>query len=125
LKYNGHERLKSSGSGGKPIMTKGRNTTLEERLEIVKYCLEHNRNYIETAEKYQVSYQQVRNWVIKYDKSGVDALIDRRGKRKSEDEFTEIDRLKAQNRLLEAKNRWLEMENEVLKKLAEIERGRY
>lgn len=106
-------------------MTKGRNTTLEERLEIVKYCLEHNRNYIETAEKYQVSYQQVRNWVIKYDKSGVDALIDRRGKRKSEDEFTEIDRLKAQNRLLEAKNRWLEMENEVLKKLAEIERGRY
>lgn len=125
LKYNGHERLKSSGSGGKSIMTKGRNTTLEERLEIVKYCLEHNRNYIETAEKYQVSYQQVRNWVIKYDKSGVDALIDRRGKRKSEDEFTEIDRLKAQNRLLEAKNRWLEMENEVLKKLAEIERGRY
>ncbi|TYP48715.1 helix-turn-helix domain-containing protein, partial [Thermosediminibacter litoriperuensis] len=48
-------------------MTKGRNTTLEERIEIVKYCLEHNRNYIETAEKYQVSYQQVRSWVIKYD----------------------------------------------------------
>ncbi|MCG0276392.1 MAG: helix-turn-helix domain-containing protein [Thermosediminibacteraceae bacterium] len=125
LKYNGHEKLKSSRAGGKQIMTKGRNTTFEERIEIVKYCIEHDRNYNKTAEKYQVSYQQVRNWVIKYDKSGVYALIDRRGKRKSEDEFTEIDRLKAQNKLLEAKNRWLEMENEVLKKLAEIERGRY
>mgnify|MGYP000922296991 CR=1 FL=1 len=106
-------------------MTKGRNTTFEERIEIVKYCIEHARNYNETAEEYQVSYQQVRSWVVKYDKSGVDALIDRRGKRKSEDEFTEVDRLKGQNKLLEAKNRWLEMENEVLKKLQELERGRY
>lgn len=125
LKYNGHEKLKSSEAGGKQIMTKGRNTTFEERIEIVKYCIEHDRNYNETAEKYQVSYQQVRSWAIKYDKSGIDALIDRRGKRKSEDEFTEVDRLKAQNKLLEAKNKWLEMENEVLKKLQELERGRY
>lgn len=43
------------------------------------WILKYNRNYNETAEKYQVSYQQVRNWTIKYDKSGVDALIDRRG----------------------------------------------
>ena len=40
-------------------MTKGRKTTYEERVEIVKYCIEHQNNYAETAQKYQVSYQQV------------------------------------------------------------------
>lgn len=125
LKYNDHEKLKSSGTGGKPIMTKGRNTTFEERIEIVKYCIEHDRNYNETAEKYKVSYNQVRSWTVKFDESGVDALVDRRGKRKLENELTEIDRLKAQNKLLEAKNKRLEMENEVLKKLEEIERRRF
>ena len=125
LKYNSHEKLKSSGSGGKTIMTKGRNTTFEERIEIVKYSIEHNKNYNETAEKYKVSYQQVRSWTVKYEESGIDALTDRRGKQKAEGQLTELERLKAQNKLLEARNRRLEMENELLKKLEEIERGRF
>jgi transposase len=125
LKYNSHEKLKSSAPGGKTIMTKGRNTTFEERIEIVKYSIEHNRNYNETAEKYKVSYQQVRSWTVKYDESGIDALTDRRGKQKAEGQLTELERLKAQNKLLEARNIRLEMENELLKKLEEIERGRY
>lgn len=57
-KYNGHEELKSSGTGGNTIMTKGRKTTFEERVEIVQYCIAHGRNYTETAKQYQVSYQQ-------------------------------------------------------------------
>lgn len=122
LKYNSHEKFKSSGLGGNTIMTKGRPTTFEERIEIVKHCIEHNRNYYETAIKFQVSYHQVRSWVVKYEKSGVDSLTDRRGKRKLEQKLTELERLKAQNKLLEAKNYRLEMENEVLKKLEEIER---
>ena len=44
-KYNGHEELKSSGTGGSIIMTKGRKTTFEERVEIVQYCIAHNHNY--------------------------------------------------------------------------------
>lgn len=40
-------------------MTKGRKTTYEERVEIVKYCIEHEMDYAQTAEKYQVSYQQI------------------------------------------------------------------
>ena len=40
-KYNGHEELKSSGTGGNIIMTKGRKTTFEERVEIVQYCIAH------------------------------------------------------------------------------------
>ena len=58
-KYNGHEELKSSGTGGSIVMTKGRKTTFEERVEIVQYCIAHDRNYAQTAEQYQVSYQDV------------------------------------------------------------------
>ena len=37
LKYNNHEKLKTSGTGGTAIMTKGRKTTFDERIEIVTY----------------------------------------------------------------------------------------
>lgn len=121
--YSGHKKTKSSQAKGESFMTNGRTTTFEERIEIVKHCIEHNKNYNDTAKKFQVSYQQVRSWVVKYDKLGIDALADRRGKRKPEDQLTELDRLKAQNKLLEAKNKRLEMENELLKKLEELARG--
>lgn len=123
LKYNSHEGIKSSNTGGEPLMIKGRATTFEERVEIVKYCIEHGRAYNETAQKYNVSYQQIRNWTVKYDGYGIEGLIDRRGRRKSEDQMTEMDKLKAENKLLGAKNKRLEIENEFLKKLREIERG--
>ena len=51
-KYNGHEELKTSGTGGATIMTKGRKTTFDERVEIVQYCISHDCNYAETAEKF-------------------------------------------------------------------------
>ena len=86
-KYNGHEELKSSGTGGSIIMTKGRKTTFEERVEIVQYCIAHDRNYAQTAEQYQVSYQQARNYIVKYEAGGVEALRDNRGKRKCPDEM--------------------------------------
>lgn len=125
LKYNSHEELKASGKGGKPIMTNGRKTTYNERVEIVKYCIEHRNNYAETAQKYQVSYQQVYTWTNKYENDGVEALRDRRGKKKSENEMSELEKLKAQNKLLEAQNRRQQMEIDFLKKLDEIERRRY
>ena len=56
-------------------MTKGRKTTFEERVEIVQYCIKYNHNYAETAEKFSVSYQQARNYTIKYEKKGVDGLL--------------------------------------------------
>lgn len=124
-KYNGHEKLKSSGTGGIPIMTKGRQTTYEERIEIVRYCIEHQNNYAETAQKYQVSYQQVYSWVTKYENNGIDALQDNRGKRKPTDNMSEIEKLRAENKLLEATNKRQQMEIDFLKKLEEIERRRF
>ena len=125
LKYNGHEKLETSGTGGTPIMTKGRATTYDERVEIVKFCIEHEDNYAETAQKFQVSYQQVYSWTNKYLKYGVGALQDRRGKRKSEDKMSEVEKLRAQNKLLEAENRRKQMEIDLLKKLDEIQRRRF
>lgn len=125
LKYNSHEKLKTSGTGGIPIMTKGRVTTYDERVEIVKYCIEHENNYAETAQKFQVSYQQVYSWINKYLNNGVGELQDRRGKRKSEDELSELEKLRAQNKLLEAENRRKQMEIDLLKKLDEIQRRRF
>ncbi|MGG1664634.1 transposase [Brevibacillus sp. NRS-1366] len=125
LKYNGHEKLKSSRTGGTPIMTKGRATTFEERIDIVKFCLEHQHNYAQTAKEFQVSYQQVYSWTNKYIKFGVDALQDKRGKRTSGNEMSELEKLRAQNTLLQAENRRKQMEIDFLKKLDEIQRGRY
>lgn len=125
LKYNGHKKLKASQRGGTPIMTKGRKTTYDERVEIVTYCIEHQNNYVETAQKYQVSYQQIYSWTNKYFKNGVELLQDRRGKRKTEDEMSEVEKLRAQNKLLEADNRRKQMEIDLLKKLDELERRRF
>ena len=123
-KYNGHEELKSSGTGGIAIMTKGRKTTFEERVEIVQYCIAHNRNYAETAEQYQVSYQQARSYTVKYETGGVEALRDNRGKRKNPDEMSELERLRAEVKILRAGKERAEMEVSFLKKLEEIERRR-
>lgn len=124
IKYNNHEKLKSSKSGGVAIMTKGRKTSFDERVEIVKYYIEQGQNYSETAQKFNVSYQQVYIWTKKYLEQGVESLIDGRGRRKTEDELSETEKLRAKNKLLEAEIRRKQMEIDFLKKLEEIERGR-
>ena len=123
-KYNSCKELKASGTGGSIIMTKGRKTSFEERVDIASYCISHNHNYTETAEKFNVSYQQARNYTVKYEKNGIDALKDNPGKRKSEDSLTEIEKLRAELRLEKAKRQRAEMELSFLKKLDEIERRR-
>jgi len=125
MRYNNHEALQTSRTRGSIIMTKGRNTTYEERIEIIQYCMEHEDNYTQTAEKFQVSYQQVYNWVKKYESQGIDALVDRRGRVKPKTEMTELEKLRVENKLLKAENKRQEMEMIFLKKLDEIERGRF
>ena len=121
--YNSHRELRPKGGRGSEInMTKGRNTTYEERIEIVSYCIENGNDYTATIEKYNVSYQQIYSWVRKYNEKGVEGLVDKRGNRKPESEMTELEKLRAENRMLEAQNRRLELECAVLKKLEEIER---
>lgn len=121
-KYNSHEEFKSVE--GERIMIKGRKTTYEERIEIVAYCTEHDDDYAGTAEHFNVSYQQVYSWMRKYYAFGPDGLVDRRGRTKPEAEMSELERLRAENRILKAENRRKELENLFLKKVDEIERRR-
>ena len=104
-------------------MTKGRKTTQEERAQIVAFCIEHGKDYALTVETHHVSYQQIYSWVRKYVACGVDGLVDRRGKAKPEDELTEAERLRQENRMLQAMLKDKEMEIALLKKLRELRGG--
>lgn len=121
-KYTSHSEIKDSGKGMSQAMTKGRKTTVEERMEIVDYCLKHEKNYQLTAEIHQVSYQQVYQWVKKFEAFGEDGLRDRRGRTKSESELTTAEKLKLEIKRIERENERLRAENLFLKKLEEIER---
>ena len=122
MKYNGHEKLKTTGTGGQPIVTKGRKTTVEERVFIVADCIANGHDYHATAEKFHVSYQQVYTWVKKQEAKGIDGLKDGRGRKKPVDEMSELERLRYENRMQKAQILHQQMEIDFLKKLKELER---
>lgn len=120
--YNAHGEISARASGGGSYMSKSRQTTPEERLEIVQDCLANNRNYGAMALKYKCSYQQVRNWVLRYEKMGSAGLEDRRGRRAgTQPARTPEEELRDKVTELERKNRDLQMENDLLKKVRELE----
>lgn len=120
--YTSGKEIKSTSKGREP-MTKGRKTTLKERLEIAQYTIANDFNYHEATEKYEVSYQQVYNWVRKYQQGGEQSFEDRRGKAlESKTTLTEEERLQLRIKELNHRNQYLEAENGLLKKLKEIER---
>ena len=120
--YNTHGVIRSHGSGGGSYMRKARQTTPEERLEIVRDCLANDKNYGAMALKYNCSYQQVRNWVIRYEKMGSAGLEDRRGRRAgTQPSRTPEEEMRDRIAELERMNRDLQMENDLLKKVRELE----
>ena len=120
--YNTHGEIKDRGSGGGSYMRKARQTTPEERLEIVRDCLANDKNYGATALKYNCSYQQVRNWVLRYEKMGPAGLEDRRGRRAgTQPARTPEEELRDKIAELERRNSDLQMENDLLKKVRELE----
>ncbi|MCR3760677.1 helix-turn-helix domain containing protein [Clostridium felsineum] len=82
---------------------------------MIKYCISHDNNYSDTSKQYQVSYQQVRNYTVKYEKGSVETLNDNRGKRKSESEMSELEKLRAENKILMAEKERSQMEVSFLK----------
>ena len=123
--YNNHIDLTDSRKEGVYHMAKNnvkKSTTLEERINIVEECIGSGCNYAFTANKYECSYGQIYSWVKRYKEEGVEGLYDRRGKAKDTSQLSEIERLKAENRLLKAQSLQQQMEIDFLKKLDEIER---
>jgi len=121
--YNCHEDFKEQHGGCH--MTKGRETTPEERLEIVRVCIAGGNDYGGTAIQYQVSYQQVYTWTKKYREMGEAGLEDRRGRRVgTQPSRTPEEELRDKIAQQERKIFELEMENALLKKVKELERRR-
>lgn len=122
--YHAHGDFNSrKNSGGGSYMKQGRETTQEERVQIVKDCLASGKNYGEMALKYKVSYQQVRTWTLRFEEMSEAGLEDRRGKRKKDQvPRTELEKAQIEIEQLKHKLYLAEMERDLLKKLDEIER---
>lgn len=73
------------------------------------------------ALKYDCSYQQVCNWVQRYEKMGLAGLEDRRGRRAGTQPSRTPEELRDKIAVLERKNRDLQVENDLLKKVRELE----
>ena len=122
--YNSGKDFKERSRSERGVtMKKGRKTTLEERTEIVAFCIANGKDYALTAEKYEVSYQRIYSWVRKYETKGAEGLVDRRGKAKPEEELMEADKMRIENKILQAKLKDKEMEIAILKKLRELRGG--
>lgn len=119
--YNSNRELRDYDPKPEVYVAMRKKTTKEERQEIVTYCLEHGKDYKGAAAKYEVSYSQVYQWVRHYEERGEAGLEDRRGKRKSDNEVDELERLRRENMRLKAKLQESERLNLLLKKVKEFE----
>ena len=120
--YNSGKGFRNKMSGGSR-MKSTRKTTQEERIQIVKECIESDNNYGLVAQKHSVSYQQARTWTLKYKELGETGLEDRRGQNKRDQSpRTEVEQAQIEIEKLKRQLYFAEMENNVLKKLQEIER---
>lgn len=121
-RYNANQELKDYDPKREVYMADARRkTTLEERKEIVEYCLAHDKDYKGTAALYDVSYSQVYTWVKKYLAEGEDGLADKRGHHKTDDEVDELERLRRENLRLKHQLKERDMVVELLKKVKEFE----
>lgn len=120
--YNSGRNFERQMSGGSR-MKQGRETTQEERIAIVRDCLENGSNFGAAAIKYNVSYQQVYTWVKKFKELGEAGLEDRRGKRIVDQEArTELEKAQIEIARLKHELYMTKMERDLLKKLDELER---
>lgn len=120
--YNANKELKDYAPKRKVYMADARRkTTIEERKEIVEYCIKHNRDYKESASIYGVSYSQVYSWVKKFDSKREEGLLDKRGHHKNDDEVDELERLRRENLRLKQQLKEKDMTVELLKKVREFE----
>ena len=121
LYHEGHRDFKTRRAQEESGMGDKKKLSYEEKLQAVLYCIGHRLDYRQASEQYKITYQQIYNWVKKYQEQGEAGLLDRRGKRRSPAEYNEEEKAAAKLRKLEAENRRLQMENDFLKKLNELE----
>ena len=122
MNYNSHIELKDYDPKPEAYMTDTLKTTLEDRIKIVKDCLEHDRDVKSTAVKYGCKYAQLYQWIRKYEADGEEALIDKRGKKKLESELSELEKAERKIAQLEREKEEYRKKYELLKKAEDRER---
>ena len=120
-KYNNGEEIKDYDPKSEVYSMKSRKTTLEERIEIVKYALDNNNDYKGAADKFLVPYANVYNWVKMYNKQGEEGLKFHRGRPKnSVIELTELEKKDLEIAKLKLELEKHKRTEEILKKNLEI-----
>jgi transposase len=123
--YNGGEQ-KAYDPKGEVYTMKSRKTTLTERIEIVKWVIDHPMDYKGAAEQFDVPYHLVFNWVKKYLSEGEEALqFKKRGRPPKQEiqlqELSEVESLQHQLNQEIERRKLAELKLEIHKKKEELE----
>ncbi|MFC6203040.1 transposase [Lactiplantibacillus nangangensis] len=121
FQYNGTNKSLTDPPSRRQVRIMSRKTTFEERIKIVEYVTAGKHSYSQASEHFNVSYQQVRAWVLKSKDGGYTALKDGRGRTKPVEEMTEVERLKLENRQLKAQLKEQEVMELFAKKFRELQ----
>jgi len=121
FQYNGTNKSLTATPSRRQVRIMSRKTTFEERIKIVEYVTAGKHSYSQASEHFNVSYQQVRAWVLKSKDGGYTALKDGRGRTKPVEEMTEVERLKLENRQLKAQLKEQEVMELFAKKIRELQ----
>ncbi|GAA0236458.1 helix-turn-helix domain-containing protein [Metaclostridioides mangenotii] len=92
-----------------------RRKSLQEKVEIVRFCIINNFDYARTIKKYKISYQTLYKLISKYEKGGEDALAKSLSKRNEDTLLKEINNLKEIKKEITLENTSLKKELELLK----------
>lgn len=125
-RYNNGIAFKDYNPKGEVYTMKSRKTTVEERLEIVKWVIKNDMNYKDAADKYAVRYAAIYQWVQKYLEDGKDELqYKKRGPKPKvkidESTLSNIEKLKLELEREKALRKRAEFRLEVLKKKEDFE----
>lgn len=124
--YNSGKELRNYNPKGEVYKMKARKTTFEERLEIVKFILDHDKQYPLAASKFKLTYSLIYQWTKKYLESGEDALKHKKKGPKPKDyipdNLSETEKLRRKNEILKRQLEYSKLETEVLKKKEQFER---
>lgn len=98
-----------------------RRKSLQEKVEIVRFCMLNNFDYTKTIKKYKLSYQTLYKLISKYEKGGEDALAKSISKRNEDTLLKEINNLKEIKKEIILENTSLKKELELLKTYVKLD----
>jgi len=126
-KYNDGIEIKSYDPKGDVYTMKSRETTYEERIDIVKWVISNQMNYKEAAQRYDINYALVYKWTRSYLKDGEESLqYKKRGPKEQNSvdkkDLNEVEQLRQALEKETTLRKRRELEIEVLKKKEEFEK---